>query len=64
MIFDLFYSIDASVNDEISLKYEEINYESLEKAIKLVIKVNYEVMMMKHDLKITFHHILVNLIDY
>ena len=64
MIFDLSCSIDASVNDEISSKYEEINYESLEKAIKLVTKVNYKVMMMKYDLKIIFHHILVNLIDY
>ena len=53
-----------SVNDRISSKYEKINYESLEKAIKLVIKANHEIVMMKYDLKITFHHILVNSIDY
>ena len=32
MIFNLFYSIDMSINDEISSKYREINYESLEKS--------------------------------
>ena len=64
MIFDLFCSIDASVNDEISSKYEEISYESLEKAIKLVAKANHEAMMMKYDLKITFHHIFISSVDY
>ena len=64
MIFDLFCSIDISINDEILLKYKEINYESLEKAIKLVAKASHEAMMMKYDLKITFHHILISSIDY
>ena len=64
MIFDLFCSIDASVNDGIPSKYEEISYESLEKAIKLVAKTSHEVMMMKCDLKITFCHILVSPVDY
>ena len=64
MIFDLFCPIDASVNDGISSKYEEISYELLEKAIKLVAKADHEAMMMKYDLKITFHHIPVSPIDY
>ena len=64
MIFNLFYSIDILINDKISLKYKEINYELLEKVIKLVIKTSHEIMMMKYDLKIIFHHILINSIDY
>ena len=64
MIFDLFCSIDVSVNDRIPSKYEKINYQPLEKAIKLVTKANHEAMIMKHNLKITFHHILINSIDY
>ena len=64
MIFNLFYSIDASVNDGISSKYEKINYEPLEKAIKLVAKANHEIVIMKYDLKTTFHHISINSIDY
>ena len=64
MIFNLFYSINILINDEISLKYKKISYKSLEKAIKLVIKANHEIIIMKYDLKITFHHILINSIDY
>ena len=64
MIFNLFYSIDILVNDRILSKYEEINYEFLEKAIKLITKTSHEIMMMKYDLKITFHHIFINSIDY
>ena len=64
MIFDLFYSIDVSVNDKIPSKYEKINYESLEKAIKLVAKASHEAVMMKCDLKFIFHHILINSINY
>ena len=64
MIFDLFCPIDMSVNDGILSKYREINYESLEKAIKLIAKTDHEVVMMKHDLKFTFYHILVSLVDY
>ena len=64
MIFDLFCSIDASINDEIPSKYEKISYKSLEKAIKLVAKVDYEIVMMKYDLKITFHHIFISSVDY
>ena len=64
MIFNLFYLIDISVNDGISSKYREINYEFLEKAIKLIAKTSREIVMMKHDLKFTFYHILVSPIDY
>ena len=64
MIFDLFCSIDASVNDGIPSKYEKINYKPLEKAIKLIIKVNHEIMMIKYDLKIIFHYILISSVDY
>ena len=64
MIFNLFYSINALINDGISLKYEKISYKSLEKAIKLIIKVNYEIIMIKYDLKFTFHHILISFINY
>ena len=64
MIFNLFYSINILVNDGILLKYEKISYKSLEKAIKLVIKVNYEIIMIKYDLKFTFHHILISSINY
>ena len=64
MIFNLSCSIDVSVNDGISSKYEEIIYESLEKVIKLIIKANHEIMIMKYDLKFIFYHIFINLIDY
>ena len=64
MIFDLSCPIGASVNDGIPPKYEEINYEPLEKAIKLVAKINHETVMMKYDLKTTFHHIFVSPVDY
>ena len=57
MIFDLSCPIDVSVNDGIPSNYGEINYESLEKAIKLVAKADHEAVMMKHDLKSAFHHI-------
>ena len=64
MIFNLSCTIDASVNDGISSKYEKISYEPLEKAIKLITKANHKTMMMKHDLKIAFHHILISPINY
>ena len=64
IIFNLFYSINISINNGISLKYEEIIYESLEKVIKLVIKINHEIMMIKYNLKIIFHHIPINSINY
>jgi len=64
MIFDLSYPTDASVNDGIPQRYEEIAYECLEKAIDLVAKAGQETMMMKHDLKSAFHHIPVSPVDY
>ena len=55
MIFNLFYLINILINDKISLKYKKINYKSLEKVIKLIIKINHEIIMMKYDLKSIFY---------
>ena len=64
MIFNLSYLINILINDKILLKYKKINYKSLEKVIKLVIKINHEIIIIKYDLKFIFHYILINFIDY
>ena len=64
MIFDLSYSINISINDEISWRYGEIIYEYLEKIIRLIAKTDREIVMIKYNLKSTFHHIPINPVDY
>ena len=64
MIFNLSYSEFISINNNILKEFDAIIYESLDIMIQLIMQIEKEIIIFKHDLKFIFRYIFINSLDY